>query len=136
MSLYGNVKKVGSSTFQFDKVYPNRAEMDLKADTDGVYAGRYVLVEYGQRYRPATENDTDVIVTAEGKSVVETDGTSYNIIDGNGTIIETRNDNFAQNKKNDLTRYGAVYDSTVWQKIYTSSLSATNFQQCFLHYCW
>lgn len=50
MSLYGNVKKIGSSTFQFDKIYPNRKAMDDAIKEDNIYNGRYVLVEYGERY--------------------------------------------------------------------------------------
>jgi hypothetical protein len=30
----------------FDIIYPNRFTMDEKAGSDGVYAGRYVLIEY------------------------------------------------------------------------------------------
>jgi hypothetical protein len=30
----------------FDKIYPNRFTMDEQAKIDGVYAGRYVLIEY------------------------------------------------------------------------------------------
>jgi hypothetical protein len=50
MSLYGNIKKIETSAFQFDRVYSTRAEMDDSASSDGVYAGRYVLVEYGERF--------------------------------------------------------------------------------------
>jgi hypothetical protein len=50
MSLYGNVKKIGSASFQFDRKYNNRKQMDDLARVDGVYAGRYVLVEYGERF--------------------------------------------------------------------------------------
>jgi hypothetical protein len=50
LSIYGNVKRIGSSTFQFDRVYNNRVEMDSNISTDGVYTGRYVLIEYGERY--------------------------------------------------------------------------------------
>lgn len=32
--------------FNFDKIYSNRFEMDSNSQTDGVYQGRYVLVEY------------------------------------------------------------------------------------------
>ena len=116
MSLYGNVKKVGSSTFQFDRVYPNRAEMDLavKTGVDKVYAGRYVLVEYGQRY---TKNETTTI-----NGVVYNNTFSHTVTANNGSEQRIYEDAaFTKNKEADLTEYGAVYDSTVWQKIYTSS---------------
>lgn len=88
MSLYGQVKRIGSSSFQFDRIYPTRKAMDDAAKTDGVYIGRYVLVEYGQRL-----DDTSTTTTNEA------------------TIFNER-------KNIDLTKYGNVFDSTVWQKIY------------------
>lgn len=48
MGFYGNITNVNKSTFQFDKIYPNRAEMDDGAATDGIFVGRYVLVDYDQ----------------------------------------------------------------------------------------
>ncbi len=57
MSLYGNIKRVDSSVFQFDRIYSTRDEMDKAAQTDGVYIGRYVLVEYGERYFTGLENN-------------------------------------------------------------------------------
>lgn len=48
MGFYGNVSNITRSTFQFDKIYSNRFMMDLNADYDNIYVGRYVLVEYDQ----------------------------------------------------------------------------------------
>lgn len=48
MGFYGNITSVNKSTFQFDKIYPNRAAMEDGAATDGVFTGRYVLVDYDQ----------------------------------------------------------------------------------------
>lgn len=46
MGFYGNITNTARTQFQFDKVYPNRYEMEQKTKTDGIYAGRYVLIEY------------------------------------------------------------------------------------------
>jgi hypothetical protein len=55
-SLYGTVKKIGSSQFTFDKIYTSRSAMEEALTTldnngkiigDGVYHSRYVLVSYG-----------------------------------------------------------------------------------------
>ena len=105
MSLYGNVKKVGSSTFQFDRQYNTRSAMDNAAATDGVYIGRYVLVEYGQRW-----------VDTEGKNI------DYTLIENQGAArLEgvVQSESFTNNANTDLQKYGATYDSTVWQKIYS-----------------
>jgi len=46
MGFYGNITNTNRTTFQFDKIYSSRYEMDKHCSTDGVYNGRYVLVEY------------------------------------------------------------------------------------------
>ena len=46
MGFYGNITNTARSTFQFDKIYPSRKTMDAQCNEDGVYNGRYVLVEY------------------------------------------------------------------------------------------
>lgn len=96
MSLYGNVKKVASSTFQFDIVYPTRTAMEANCKTDGVYAGRYILINYG------------------------TNGIRY---DTNGE--ETQE--YKSNAETDLQTFGTVYDSTVWQKIYSLGESGEKY---------
>lgn len=46
MGFYGNISNVNKSTFQFDKIYPNRAAMEQFCNSDGIFVGRYVLVDY------------------------------------------------------------------------------------------
>ena len=46
MGFYGNITNTSRTQFVFDRTYSNRAQMDSYANTDGVYIGRYVLVEY------------------------------------------------------------------------------------------
>lgn len=48
MGFYGNITNTSNTTFQFDKVYPNRLSMDANVNNDGIFIGRYVLVEYDQ----------------------------------------------------------------------------------------
>ena len=50
MGFYGNITNTTRTQFQFDKVYPNRYEMDKLGWADGVYIGRFVLVEYDDEY--------------------------------------------------------------------------------------
>ena len=179
MSLYGNVKKIGAASFQFDRKYQNRAEMDENASVDGVYAGRYVLVEYGYRFG---KSDLDLVELTPGSAVSGTtieeiyqslpsdaeydpSMTYYTIQYNNSTgtqeyivfedadslvtwasklaaqqiykkvqkinysVINTpdgsvrvdgivENESYLRNANKDLNTYGAVYDSTVWQKVY------------------
>ena len=46
MGFYGNITNTSRTQFVFDRTYSNRAQMDSFANADGVYIGRYVLVEY------------------------------------------------------------------------------------------
>ena len=46
MGFYGNIGNTTTSSFTFDKIYPNRQRMDASAAEDGVFIGRYVLIEY------------------------------------------------------------------------------------------
>lgn len=46
MGFYGNITNTIKTNLQFDKKYCNRFEMEANCATDGVYSGRYVLVEY------------------------------------------------------------------------------------------
>jgi hypothetical protein len=46
MGFYGNITNTSRTQFSFDKIYPNKYELFKKAKTDGIYVGRYVLVEY------------------------------------------------------------------------------------------
>ena len=48
MSFYGRIDRTDRVSFVTDKIYPNRKAMDNNALTDGVFIGRYVLVEYEQ----------------------------------------------------------------------------------------
>lgn len=106
MSLYGNVKRVGTSQFQFDREYKSRVEMEQNCTTDGVYIGRYVLINYGEngiRYEKKTNNGGDM--------TFEQDGQLYYFVQQTQEYTTSMNE--------DLAAFGAVYDSTVWQKIYT-----------------
>jgi len=46
MGFYGNITNTSKTTFQFDKTYANRNQMQMNAGNDGVYPGRFVLVDY------------------------------------------------------------------------------------------
>ena len=46
MGFYGNVTNTDKTTFSFDLTYTTRVDMDRNADIDGVFLGRYVLVDY------------------------------------------------------------------------------------------
>ena len=99
MGFYGNITNVNKTSLNFDKTYPNRYLMDYNASSDGVFLGRYVLVEYD------LESSIDQYPEGIYPENIE-NRTPYEI-----------------NFDIDKTNYQAVsrlYDSTVWQKVYTS----------------
>lgn len=103
-SLYGTVKKIGSSYFTFDKIYNSRDEMENKMTTDGVYHGRYVLVTYGNEQLTNSTNGGTIVLT-DNTNVTERYSVSY-----------TRA--WLDNYNLDIQHYHNVYDKTVWQKIF------------------
>lgn len=48
MGFYGKVNRTDSN-FVIDKIYPNRKTMDENINSDKVFIGRYVLIEYEQK---------------------------------------------------------------------------------------
>lgn len=46
MGFYGHISNNSRGNFTFDKIYSNRKEMDEACASDGIFIGRYVLVEY------------------------------------------------------------------------------------------
>ena len=46
MGFYGHITNIQKTSMTFDKIYSNRTAMDAGVNSDGVYAGRYVLIEY------------------------------------------------------------------------------------------
>lgn len=46
MSFYGNISNDNKTNLTFDRIYPNRKTMDENVEKDGVFVGRFVLVEY------------------------------------------------------------------------------------------
>lgn len=103
-SLYGTVKKIGSSYFTFDRIYNSRNEMENAMATDGVYHGRYVLVTYGNEQLTNSTNGGTIILT-NNVNVNEQYSVSYDTV-------------WLQNYNLDIQTYHNVYDKTVWQKIF------------------
>ena len=108
MSFYGNIKRVQSSPFVFDKYYPNRAAMEDAASTDNIYIGRYVLV----KYTCAIENDEN----GNEKTVYFN---KYIKSENEGENSKEINPKYQENANKDIGKYTDTFDGTVWQKVYT-----------------
>lgn len=46
MSFYGNISNANKTNLTFDKIYPNRKQMEEYVEKDGVFVGRFVFIEY------------------------------------------------------------------------------------------
>lgn len=81
MGFYGNITNTSKTQFQFDKIYPNRITMTNECLSDGVYPGRYVLIEYG-----SSENPYKSIYLYNGKAYAGLEGFMYDDIETKQTI--------------------------------------------------
>lgn len=119
MSLYGNVRRIGSQAFQFDRIYPNRKALETASSAgDGVHIGRYVLIEYGHRY----EAEIDETSGQKAKAF------RWEFDPARNEMIQveydrwTERDEYKANREVDWDAYGMNYDSTVWQKIMSGNV--------------
>lgn len=99
MGFYGNITNNVKTNLQFDRKYHNRFEMESRCATDGVYAGRYVLIEYDLSWEDENlTNDKFILLYKIGNkfstaynSIIEPDykeDTIYRIVKLNDLIID------------------------------------------------
>ena len=129
--FYGRVSNTNKSAFTFDITYPSRHIMDQQAQSDGVFIGRYVEVEYDDP--PITGykfNNTFYSDANHTKALVPINGYIYQDLHAVNTtgsfyIYESRinsftainaSTGFAANYNTDVRYYGRAYDSTAWVK--------------------
>ena len=87
MGFYGNVTNTDKTTFSFDLTYTTRIDMDKNADTDGVFLGRYVLVDYdGEVIKAYYDPNTDRFYNTANFSV------STMITPHEGVIVQNLHD--------------------------------------------
>ena len=111
MSFYGGVNNSNKTNMVFDMKYPTRYEMDKNVASDGVYAGRYVLVEYSLDWTTnvvkPNEDEIDCYIDAYLKN-----GVLYK--NASGTILLT----YANNEGYDYFRVqnGKNYEFWMYNK--------------------
>ena len=127
MGFYGNISN-NRATFQFDKVYHNRKEMDENCTKDGVFVGRYVLVDYN--------DDTNVnfinaykIIDSTGECHFHTalDATKATRIEyAEGEVLKT-----GQVKSGQLLKVlgSATYQQAEFEKIYSITYNGPDLEQ-------
>lgn len=118
MSFYGNVTNTSRTHFQFDRIYSSRKEMETHKSEDGIYAGRYVLVEYDNQMHL----DTFLRVT---KRVREDNKFVYYAMLGGSQPEETR-----------LTKGNIHPDTIVYTSAFEQSSSGGHFaKNCIFYKC-
>ena len=150
MGFYGNITNTSKTTFTFDKIYSNRLQMDNSCTSDGIFLGRYVLVEYGLpaiQYLvgyldnkimyddPSDRSDSHIILCENGKLVKVKRSNQWYLYVGNVTASGTKewkyltritndrvdDEQYNLNYQIDYPVYGRGYDSTVWIKQYINN---------------
>ena len=120
MGFYGNITNTTRTQFSFDATYASRYDMDRDAANDGVYVGRYVLVEYDkdvkgslsgvpQVYKITTDGlNKDFALSISADFIVdgETDEEGNKI---NPTIIRC----FEQADKDDISKGKEIYTANL-----------------------
>ena len=89
MGFYGNITNTARTQFQFDKIYSNRYEMDNNKAIDGIYAGRYVLIEYDSQLNLDNFWRVELIATYPAENGVTYYGFNYNPSHNNVSQADT-----------------------------------------------
>lgn len=127
MSFYGDIKRVQSSPFVFDKYYPNRMTMDSSCTSDSIYIGRYVLVKYTVKDEQDDQTESpyfDKYVLADDvipQGETSTSTTTKKVFQG-----------YQFNAEKDIAQYHDTFDGTVWQKIYTNTAAGEQLEKYIL----
>lgn len=100
MSFYGNIKRVDSSPWVFDRIFPNRADMEGNIQNDNIYVGRYVLIKYTCKYTDSTRQILTFFEKYNGNDLSE---------------------DYQANITADA-QYKQTYNATVWQKVYLKEI--------------
>ena len=136
MGFYGKVEHTDKLNFVIDRIYPNRKKMESSVNEDGIFIGRYVLVDYEQEatnpyirlYKDADSMDFyfDINLSAETRAKYTadravTDGDYY--IELNEIIYILDESNVKQFYK--CTGKTDVGDYAVFAKAYAPDTSGT-----------
>lgn len=133
MGFYGQIVNSNKAAFTFDHIYANRYEMEQKCETDGVFLGRYVLIEYdGQAIQVYfNQNNHQIYLDARYTNALTPieDALYQDVLTGvfyvyknetqvKAAQISLEKEPYTYNYSVDVKTYGRGYDSTAWIKRY------------------
>lgn len=138
MGFYGNISNTSKTNFSFDLIYNSRVQMEDAMETDGVFLGRYILIQYdtppvqayynnndGWMYNSPTFNYSTRLNNPTKGQLYQDIGNmnsiygfyyyNGNAFEGIQTVNETSTP-YAFYFRKDVSAYGRGYDATVWMK--------------------
>jgi len=119
MAFYGRVTNEAKTSMTFDKVYPNRLTAKIMAKSDGVFVGRFVLVEYDNKPYTAEEHEEEYTTIKQyfegGIAATEYDNLIANLDESNYNIVNYQID------KLEWPKLGKGFDGTVLRKVISDS---------------
>lgn len=144
MGFYGNITNTSKTTFSFDLIYDTRTEMDKNANVDGVFLGRYVLVDYDEEpikayYNPDKDRFYNTPNFSLSSEITPREGVIYQDIhnamspvsfyewDGSKHVLCDSNTPYQQRFSKDVKNYGRGYDSTAWVKRYDTATDSYKY---------
>lgn len=132
MGFYGHIVNSNKAQFTFDAIYSNRTQMDAECEKDGVFLGRYVLVEYDnpaiqvyldtntrKMYKDPHHSDQSFVAPLDGyvyQDIIT--GQFYEKANSSQVKALSSSEPYAYNYNIDVKTYGRGYDSTAWIKRY------------------
>ena len=138
MGFYGKISNSNKTAFSFDRTYATRQAMDATASSDGVFIGRYVLVEYDEPpitgyYNRETEKFYSSIQQGGQTEIIPRTGVVYQDLlhassafsfyywdsrENKYKALTGSQTGYAAHFGVDVQAYGRGYDSTAWMKTY------------------
>ena len=123
MGFYGNKTSAIKSQFTFDKIYPNRKEMDKKCQEDHVYIGRFVLIDYGLEL---TDSDADYVTPVyKQEDAIPVDG-----VNGQTGIYLYSSSSLAETTKIKFESDDSMGGITLGDIVYTSYFKERVLYKC------
>lgn len=146
MGFYGNITNTSKTTFSFDLIYDTRTKMDENANTDGVFLGRYVLVDYDEEpikayYNPDKDRFYNTANFSLSSMITPREGVIYQDIhnamspvsfykwdeSNKRHVLCNSNTPYQQRFSDDVKNYGRGYDSTAWVKRYDTATDSYKY---------
>lgn len=119
MGFYGNITNTSKTQFQFDKIYANRYDMERQRGIDGIYAGRYVLIEYDTKFQ---HDDLQIVfIKSSGIYTEDKEDKNFEVKPG---IVQAGDVVFTADVKKDPAG-GTTYDNVIYYEVQITNEKVT-----------